>query len=586
MSSIQRHLVSWVLTSALVFTCFPIPETRAQNPPTIRTSSSLVLVPASPLDKSGHFISDLGARDFQILVDGKPVEISHFDVVTETSPQSPPGSPVEPSLPPDTFRNISIASSSQSNLVILLVDYLNTRMVDRMGLRDALLKYFSTKLRPDQEIAVYGLTYSLVLLQSFTRDSAPLAAVAKNLLHQKGQPPDPKISRPLYRPGGNGLPRGDPDAANEYFTLLNARREYNMDQAQRAARTLASFRELAESFGGIPGKKTVIWLTGDASPLNPTMLYRILLSDKSVETHGTSWWQTAKTYEALNAAGVSVFPVDVRGIVGNGLLNAGETQTHEEFQQSVRGSQPVDMSPYSQMTDFRQGEAANAVLAMGSVAEETGATVLAGNNDIGKLLDRAHKIWANYYVLAFVPERPANENVASYHKIQVKVDRPGAHVLARRGFFTRPEGMLSSESEIQRDLAEAAASPIDLTSLSLQLSLGEPREGGRTRHFPLVLNVSSAALGTASDKGTPYDLSVAVLVREQDGKIVSSTSNRVRAVVSPGQVQHAAEKGLRYDSEFEAPVGNPCFGRVIVRDNLTGRTGTISLTLPSHPAGS
>src|SRR6266446_3855902 len=586
MPGIQRHLVSWVLTNALVLTCSPIPVTQAQDTPTIRTSSSLVLVPVSPLDKSGHFIPNLGAKDFQILVDGKPVEISHFDMVTESSAPSPRGSTVDPSPPPNTFRNIPESSASQSNLVIFLVDYLNTRLADRMALRDSLLKFFSTKLRTDQEIAVYGLTHTLSLLQPFTRDSSPLITVAKNLLKEEGQPPDPQISRPLFRPGAADGPPGNPGEAEDWFTLQNARREYNIDQAQRAARTRAAFRDLAQSFSGIPGKKTVIWITGDASPLNPTLLYRNLPFNKSVETPDTSWWETAKTYEALNAAGISVFPVDVRGIVNTGLLNAGEDQTHEEFQQSVRGSQPVDMSPYSGMTDFRQGEAANALLAMDSVAAETGATVLAGSNDVGKLFDRAHKLWGNYYVLAFVPEKTANENVASYHKISVKVQRPGVHTLARRGFITRPDAMISADSEIQRDLAEAAASPIDLTSVSLQLSLGEPRDEGRTRHFPLAITVSGEVLGIVSDKGAPYDLSIAVLVRDQNGKIVTSAGKRVHAMVSSGDASHAASKGLKYDAEFQALVGNPCFGRVIVRDNLKGRIGTISLALPSNSAGS
>jgi len=541
------------------------------------------LVPVSPLDKSGHFISGLSAKDFQILVDGKPFELSGFDIVTEGSPKSPAVSPEEPPLPPNVFRNIPGTMANQSNLVILLVDYLNTRMVDRMGLRDALLKFFSAGLRPGQEIAVYGMTRSLVLLQPFTRDPAPLIAVARNILKQKGQPPDPVVGRPLYEPVFETPPvGGGTDLLAQYFTLLNARREYNLDQFHRANETLAAFRELAQSFGGIAGKKTVMWLTGDASPLNPSMMYRILIQDKSVETNGVTSWETAKTYEALNSAAISVFPVDVRGIGNSGLVNAGETLTHYEFTQSLSGTQWYDMSPYSGTNDMRESEAANAVLAMDSVAGETGATVLAGSNRVENLLDRAHKLWANYYVLAFVPEKPANEKTAAYHRIQVKLDRPGAHLLARRGFLTRPEAMFSSETEIQRDIAEAVTSPIDLTSLSLQLTLGEPRDEGGTRHLPLTLTVSNAVLGTSTEKGAPFDLSIAVLVRDQHDRLLTNEGKRIRAMVPSGELAHVAEKGLRYDSEFQAPAGNLYFGRVIVRDNLSGRTGTISLTLPNN----
>lgn len=561
-----------------------------QNPPTIRTSSSLVLVPVSPIDKAGHFVPGLSVSNFQILVDGKSVEISHFDVTTESAPQSVPSSPMSGASPANLFRNISETSATQPNLVIVLVDYLNTRMAERMALREELLKFFSTKLQADQEIAVYGLTYSLVLLQPFTRDPSALIAAAKNLLLQKGQPPDPTISAPLVQPGMDLIQkqilekkrdeRGT-DAIMEYFSAMNARREYNMDQLGRAARTLAAFRELAESFGGVPGKKSVIWLTGDASPLNPSLLYRNLPFNMSVETPETSWWQTAKTYDALNTAGVTVFPVDVRGVANSGLLPTEGFRTHDEFRQSLGGTQPNDMSPYSGPTGFRQGEAANAVLAMDSVASETGGTVLAGSNDIGELLSRAHKLWANYYVLAFVPEKSANESVPSYHKIKVNVDRKGVHVLARRGYVSRPEKLIAADTEIQRDLAEAAASPIDLTSVTLQLSLGETKEADRMRHFPFSLTVSGGVLGATSDKGAPYDLSIAVLVRDQDGKSRTAVGKRVRDFIPQAEVSNGAAKGLKYDAEFQVPIGAPYFGRVIVRDNLSGRVGTISLALSS-----
>jgi VWFA-related protein len=562
-----------------------------QNPLTIRTSSSLVLVPVSPVDETGHFVSGLSIKDFEILVDGKRVKIAHFDVTTESSPETVPSSPKSVALPPNLFRNISETSASQPNLVVLLVDYLNTRMVERMALRDELLKFFSTKLKPDQEIAIYGLTQSLVLLQPFTRDTSALIAAAKQLLQQKGQPADPKIGSSLVKPGMDPLRilvmdrNKGTDRIMEYLSARNARVEYNVDQLNRAARTLAAFRELAESFGGMPGKKSVIWLTGDASPLNPTLLYRNLPFDRSIETPETSWWQTAKTYEALNAAGVTVFPVDIRGVANTGLLPAEGFRTHEEFRESLGGTQPDDMSPYSGPTGFRQGEAANAVLAMNSVASETGGTVLAGSNDIGELLSRAHKLWANYYVLAFVPEKTANESLPAYHKIKVNVSRKGVHVLARRGYTVRPENLVSSEPEIERDLIEAAASPIDFTSVELQLSLGESKDIDHIAHFPFALTVSGGVLGATSDKGAPYDLSIAVLVLDQDGKRRTAAGKRVRDLIPQAEISKGAAKGLKYDSEFQAPIGAAHFGRVIVRDNLSGRIGTISFALPNTPAG-
>jgi VWFA-related protein len=545
-----------------------------------------VLVPVSALDKSDRFVSGLTGNDFHVFVDGKPMEIAHFDAVTEDSPAHPEaGAP----LPPNTFRNIKESSANQPNLVILFIDYLNTRLVDRMELRTGMLKYLATSLPPDQEIGVYGLTDRLVLLHPFTRDSGALIEVARNLLKQKGQPPDPKVGRPLVKPGLDtraalGQLGGGTDAAMEYFQAMDARREYNLDQLHRAQRTLEAYRDLAESFGGIAGKKTVIWLTGDVSPLNPTLMYRILILHPDVQTEVTPWWEMAKTYEALNAAGISIFPVDIRGIANPGMLPAGDKLTHDEFGQTVGGSDIADVSPYPNPTAMREGEAANAALAMDTVAGETGGTVLAGSNDIDKLLGRAYKLWANYYVLAFIPEKPTDDSAPAYHKIKVTVDRKGVRVLARKGYVSRPEALISTEAEIQRDLLEAAASPIDLTSIALQLTLGGSTDEEKQRHIPFTVTASGTILNVTADKGAPYDLTIGVLVRDQDGRFKSPAGKRIRGVVPQAEIAHAAEKGLRYDAEFQARVGSESFGRVIVRDNLTGRIGTLTLALPTGSA--
>lgn len=558
------------------------PAAPGQNATTIRSSSSLVLVPVSVLDRSGSFVRDLNAHDFQILVDGKPIEIASFDAVKAVSPPSGENPSASAALPSKTFRNISEFSASQPNLVILFVDYLNTRLVDRMELRDGMLKYLANKVKPDQEIAAYGLTERLVLLQPFTRDPSALIAVARDLLKNKGQPHDPIVGKPLIKPGEDPITyaRGNgSDAAREFLEALNARKEYNLDQLHRAQRTLEAFRELAGSFGGIAGKKTVIWLTSDASPLNPTLLYRIIGPDKSAQTQATPWWEMAKTYGLLNAAGMSVFPLDLRGLANPGLLSAEEKMSHDEFNQTVRGTQADDMSTYANPTDLRQGEAATAGLAMDAVARETGATVLAGSNDIEGLLGRATKLWSNYYVLAFVPDKPADNGEAAYHKIKVNVARKGVQVLARRGYVSRPEALISADQEVHRDLVEAAVSPVDLSSVPLELTLREVKGGDRIRHYPFSVKVSSALLGAATEKGAPYDMTIAILVRDQDGKFDAPLGKRLRGAVPQAAVSNVVANGMQYDAEFETPADGRYFGRVIVRDNLTGRIGTITLAL-------
>jgi hypothetical protein len=155
----------------------------------------------------------------------------------------------------------------------------------------------------------------------------------------------------------------------------------------RATNTLAQFRQLANSFAGVAGKKMVLWLTGDASPLNPTLMNQVNLAIRPRSRCGSSGVNVAATYEALNGAGISLFPVDIRGITNAGLAKPGETPNHADFMQNLALSQPGDVAAYSHHDARRQGESANAMMAMETAAVETGGQVLKGSNDLSELLN-------------------------------------------------------------------------------------------------------------------------------------------------------------------------------------------------------
>jgi len=75
--------------------------------------------------------------------------------------------------------------------VILLVDLINTSLEDRVDLRRQLMKFLSKDLRPDQQIAIYALANSLIVLHPFSGDQTSLARAASRLMHEKGAPPPP-----------------------------------------------------------------------------------------------------------------------------------------------------------------------------------------------------------------------------------------------------------------------------------------------------------------------------------------------------------------------------------------------------------
>lgn len=550
----------------------------AQQPPLIRAGSELVLVPVSPLDKHERVIRGLPASDFRLRVDGKPVEIKSFDVVSGAGAAAPAAIAPSPTPARQIYSNAPAAYSPTGNLVIFLVDYMNTPQILRLELRKHLLEFFAHRLQPGQEIAVYALTMSLAVVQPFTRDPSRLIAVAQNLLHEKGMPPNPQeaptpLSAAVIAMSGS-------DAAMEVMELTYARQAYNLDQRIRARRTLEAFRQLAGAFAGVPGKKTVLWLTADPSPLNPTLTNQMVLDNPKLEATDASWLDLAKTFEALNRAGMSLCPVDVRGEVNTGLSDWANHHSRSEFLQDLAQSQPADRNVYSNMTDFRQGERANATLAMLTAAAETGGIVYQGDNDLVDLLARAQELGSYYYVLGFDPRSVAKGNTPTYHHIEVKVEGHVARVLARRGFLVQPAGAATSEAETQRELAEASESPVDLTAVPLILTLAEPTQSNNERRIPFSLQIRGDGLTVAqTDKGYRYQLSFVTSVRDRHGHVWGSAVQHAATDITPQQAENLAKAGLHLQGEFRAPPHDPSTGRVVVRDDLTGRIGTITVQL-------
>jgi VWFA-related protein len=365
----------------------------------------------------------------------------------------------------------------------------------------------------------------------------------------------------------------------ENFLLASQWRLANFDTKVRAQDTLAEFRQLANSLAGVAGKKTVLWLTGDASPLNPTLMNMINFGDPSSVPLRVEWATLVATYEALSGAGISLFPVDVRGVINPGLKSPNEAPSHAEFVESAALSQP-GASIYPSATSRREGEASNAIMAMETAAVETGGQVLRGSNDLSGLLAQAQHLWSSYYVLAFKPEPESHGRSPVYHRIEVKVPGRSAQVLYRRGYTVRPESLIASKDELRRDVADASNSPIDLTAIPLTLKLmpEEKSEPGRGPGFQLTIPATALDHGD-TPHGLHYDFSILLLLRDPKGKLLSNLGDKIDRVFPAQEAVALARHGFLYPGRFDAPAGEKTFGRIIVRDNLSGRVGTITVQI-------
>jgi VWFA-related protein len=563
------------------------PETAFQS------QSKLVLVPVSVLDKQEKPVAGLGKGDFQILVDGRPVPIESLDSSSVSGQSSAIVSQ------PGVFTNL--AGSGRSGALILLVDLLNTSLRDRMPLRKQLISFIANDLPEREPVAIYALVNSLQLVEPFSTDNSRLIAAARRFNFKQNvpgkggaaavtfSPSVAAIAPPIVpgNPGGlattssPGINGADTagynvgaDAGLEVFQLQTVWTEYNDNAQYRALTTLEAFRQIAGAFAGSAGEKTLVWMTDDASPLNPTLMNQIVMDNARMESYRVPTQYVVSTYHALAASSISVVPLDIQGSQNTGLVSASEQMSNAEFAQTA-GEAP-DSGQYSSPLGLRQSEGGNAVLAMQGVAAETGGVVLRGSNNIRGQLEKAQKLWGQYYILSFQPPAETKLNEVAYHRIEVKLTNREPHIFYRRGYTTLPESIIASDQVAQRDFGEALHSPMDLTAVPLQGIFQSTMVEQKTARMTYQLSIPIGSLGwlPVGDK-RQYDVTVVSAVHDEHGKLVSGTQNKFKPAISAGQI-----RTFNFIGKFTAPVGETYFGRAIVRDNITGHMGTVTIELP------
>ena len=76
-----------------------------------------------------------------------------------------------------------------------------------------------------------------------------------------------------------------------------------------------------------------------------------------------------------------------------------------------------------------------------------------------------------------------------------------------------------------------------------------------------------------------FNFSIFIQLKDSKGKVLSSLGDKIDREFAPAQAAGIAKKGFLYPGQFDAPVAARCFGRIIVRDNLSGHVGTITVQI-------
>jgi VWFA-related protein len=514
------------------------PSTSELPTPTIRASTHLVLVDVVVTDKQGKHIDGLRAEDFVVQEKGKNQKIAFF---------TPPGEAQKraPELPPGIYSNKPEYRSPGGPLVILLLDAANTPFKDQAYAREQMLKFVKDEYKPGQRTAIFTLTNSLGVLQDFTSDPEVLLKAFQKYQPQAQEMANaagPRVPNTSSE-GGAGSQQVSEAMVGRMRDFQNAQLAYVLDR--RVATTLAAMRSLARILGGIPGRKSVIWVTA-------SFPYNLIPEDRSVseaemaeslpsqrqlgldtraggaiagvEREGHAQ-EIREASAQLASAQVAIYPVDARGLMSGMEATIDDTPSRQFT--DINGAATVRMSDVTATQET-----------MRDIARETGGVAYINQNEIEQGVAIAMSDSGASYTLGYYPEDKKWDG--KYRSIKVKLDRDGVDTRYRRGYFAiDPSSLKGRNAEQGAADALQDSVPDTLVTFSAQV---KPTGSGKLGVDFLV----DARTLSAEDSGgnKKFNVVIYTAIFSPDGKMVASQSLKVDQAFDAATYQQIVSKGI------------------------------------------
>ena len=553
----------------------------------IHKEAQLVVVDVVVTDKHGAPIHGLTQKDFQVFESGVKQKISFYE-----EHRGSLGSPsaVTTSPQPGLYSNQSINAES-SPLCVILIDSLNTAVSDQSFTHFQLLK-LARSLPAGSRVAVFQLGAKLSMLQGFTENREELIAN----LHKKSAGPqqgpffdDPDLQLSLAAPD---LTRGMGGNNASHLMAINDQNADILKNDLTVAMTLRALRALGLYLSSLPGRKNLVWLAGsfpiDIIP-NPTAAPGGL-----TEGDNRSYLPAVRDLALLlQSANVSVYPVDVRGVVLGTMFSTAATgagSPSAQIQTAVRNLTGLTMTN-GQMQGVMQ-----------TLAGLTGGRAYFNTNDISGSITEAFNDGSNYYSLSYVPAAPNWDG--KFRKIEVRSDQKDVRLYYRHGFYAEEPGKHKysyPSPDPSMGVAMLHGTP-ETSQVSFQLHL-TPDSDVRTLTLPPPALLTRGSVDAQPIKGAAQHYSVTYIIKPSDIHFQSSGENNVHsnlaftaiAYDSGGKMLNSAtgvfnmplsaktytalqNDALHVTTGIDLPVGR-IFLRAGVRDLSTGKVGTLETAI-------
>ncbi|MBD0373531.1 MAG: VWA domain-containing protein, partial [Pyrinomonadaceae bacterium] len=303
----------------------PQPPEQEQTDDVIRITTELVQTDVTVLDKQGRFVDGLKKEDFELKVDGKPVDVSFFERVAAGSASE------ETQLAAARGRARARVNDAaplakpldRGRIVAFLIDDIHMAPDSLKYIKDAITKYIDKEMGQNDLVAITSVSGEIGFLQQYTDNKDVLKAALARVNYRNND------ARDMERPPMSAynallIDRGDPAVTNYFvgetiaqnpgigretaLAMVRSRASVLLQQMARSSRsTLKTLEGLARSARGLTGRKLIFFIS-DGFFLDPK-------NSNTLE-------QVRTIVDASARSGVVIYSMDAKGI-STGAPDAG-----------------------------------------------------------------------------------------------------------------------------------------------------------------------------------------------------------------------------------------------------------------------
>src|ERR1051325_9706970 len=508
------------------------PQPSGDTQDVIKFETSLVQTDVTVFDKQGRFVDGLKPEQFQLKINNTPRDISFFERVTSGAAANERPEDAKPDQPNITSTR---KSDAQRRTVIFFVDDLHLAPDSLARARKALLEFIEHGIGDKDQVAITSPSGQIGFLQQFTSDKDALrSAVARlnyrtNTKFDMDQPPMSEYialkiregdeaaityyiqeiqKQSCYRPPGGGQFICSVTPQGARLMVMQRAAQIVVQSAPSTDDTLRLLEGLMRTAAQVPGRK-VVFVISDGFYLNDR-------KTGSID-------RIKRVTDAAGRAGVVIYTLDARGIVGDSI--------------DITNNKPIDSK--GMLTGAGIGEISSSQDGLNALAKDTGGQAFRNTNQpmhewVGKVMDET----SNYYLLAWKPDNEEQKR-GKFKHIEISiVDRPDLKVRVRSSYFKSAAlPLLSTKKKKDKDPAKArddhmrlvVDAPVAQREIPAKVDLSFVQIPGVATSVIATISIEDSALTfDLADGKLAADVDIGGILYDDKGKPLNSIVGRLR----------------------------------------------------------